>query len=55
MNTYTNNQGDTVELLEKTATNKYGNKLLWVRCVNGAVVSIFEKQFNNEFTKNEAI
>ncbi len=49
MTYFKNNEGDTVELLKKTVTNKYGNKLLWVRCCNGAIVSIFENDFKSQF------
>ena len=51
--TYINNNGDKVTLLENTATNKYGNKLLWVKCENGAIVSIWETEFKNNFTAIE--
>jgi len=40
-----------VTLLPKTATNKYGNKLLWIRLENGNTVSMFESKFKEEFKK----
>ena len=46
---YINNQGEKAPLLKNTATNNYGNKLWWVKCENGAIVSIWEKEFKNNF------
>ena len=48
---YINNLGDKVELTNKTATNSNGTKLLWVKCENGAIVSIFENEFKKQFNK----
>ncbi len=47
---YQNDQGIIVELLENTATNKYGDKLLWVRTLNGHETSIWEKDFIRDFS-----
>jgi len=49
MKTFTNKNGEKVTLTGKSAVNSLGNKLLWVRCENGATVSIFEKEFNTNF------
>ena len=47
--TYINKQGDEVKLLDNTAINVHGDKLLWLECCNGAKVSIFEEEFNKQF------
>ena len=47
---YINKNGDIIELTSSSATNCYGNKLLWVRCANGNIVSVSEDNFHAEFT-----
>ena len=49
MKLYKNKAGHLVTLTRKTATNKGGDKLLWVRCENGTVCSIWEKEFAAQF------
>lgn len=49
MQFFQNDNGDVVTLLPETATNKYQNKLLWVRCANGAVTSLWESEFKRDF------
>lgn len=46
---YINKLGDIVTLLPNTATNIYGNKLLWVKRQNGSITSIWEHDFNSQF------
>ena len=47
---YINKNGDIVELVNRSAINKYGNKLLWARCANGNVVSVWENAFRSDFS-----
>ena len=44
-----NKESDIVELTTKKATNKNGNVLLWVKCENGNIVSIWEDEFKRNF------
>ena len=52
MNTYQHKEtNDIVTLTEYTATNKYGNRLLWVKCSNGKLVEIWESNLKKYFTE----
>jgi hypothetical protein len=46
-----NKEGNIVELTNKKATNKNGNVLLWVKCENGNMVSIWEDEFKRDFNQ----
>ena len=47
---YQNQKGEVIETTGKTATTCDGTLFIWVRCQNGAVVSITQKQLEEEFT-----
>jgi len=47
---YQNQKGEVIETTGKTATTCDGTLFIWVRCQNGAVVSITQKQLEKEFT-----
>ena len=49
MKTFENSKGEKVTLTGKEAMNSFGFKYIWVKCENGAVVSIRESEFNRDF------
>jgi len=46
---YMNALNNVVTLTENKAVNKFGDVLLWVRCENNKIISIWEKDFLRDF------